>query len=443
MSYGHPFASAQDLLGALGRREVSALELADEAIARIEALDPSINAVVVRDFERARDAARAADEAIARGERCLLLGLPMTVKESHHVAGCRTTWGLVAFRDWVSSADGEAVRRLKSAGAVILGKTNVPPNLSDWQTDNPIYGRTNNPWDLTRTPGGSSGGSAAALAAGMTSLELGSDLAGSLRVPASFCGIFAHKPSYGLVSTRGFGPPGADLDELEAHPMPMAVIGPMARSAADLALGLDVLTSHDAPHPEEPPVTRALLIDAHPEAVVDSEIRAALDRLAADLERTGVKVVRESALLAELLPATSACFRSIVGSIKGAAAPDPAALLERHTSLQRRWDALLASFDVVLAPASGAVAFPHDDEPSLSARRLLVDGVETPYVAQSVWSSIASIAGSPSTVMPIDATRSGLPIGAQILAARGRDRLTIAFAERLERQRGGFRPPPH
>jgi amidase len=182
-------STASQLVEALAARRVSALELADAAIARIESRDKAINAVVVRDFDRARDAARAADAALARGERRPLLGLPMTVKESHNVAGLPTTWGFEPFKGYIAPADSVGVSRLKAAGAVVLGKTNVPPWLADYQSNNPIYGRTGNPWDTGRTPGGSSGGAAAALAAGMIPLEFGSDIGGSIRMPAHFCGV--------------------------------------------------------------------------------------------------------------------------------------------------------------------------------------------------------------------------------------------------------------
>src|SRR5262249_58306683 len=180
-------------------RKISAIELTEHTIARIEALDQRLNAVVVRDFDRARDAAKAADAALFRGERRPLLGIPMVIKESFNIAGLPTTWGIPTAKNWTPKEDAVAVARLKVAGAVVLGKTNVPIVLSDWQSYNDIYGTTNNPWDLGRTPGGSSGGSAPALAAGFGSVSLGSDIGGSLRVPAHFCGVFAHKPSLGLV----------------------------------------------------------------------------------------------------------------------------------------------------------------------------------------------------------------------------------------------------
>ena len=206
-SEGLAYRTAGDLVKALADRQVSSRELVDSAISRIQALDPKINAVVVRDFDRARAAADAADAALANGERRALLGLPMTVKEQYAVAGLPTTWGDPKNKDRKAEVDALVVQRLKAAGAVILGKTNVPLNLSDWQSFNEVYGTTNNPWDLSRTPGGSSGGSAAALAAGFVPLELGSDIGGSLRAPAHFCGVFSHKPTLDLVPQRGSGPP--------------------------------------------------------------------------------------------------------------------------------------------------------------------------------------------------------------------------------------------
>src|SRR5207248_4962586 len=183
-SSGQAYRSAGELLKALAGRKVSSRELVDAAVGRIEALDGKINAVVVRDFDRARTAADAADAALAKGERRPLLGLPMTVKEQFNIAGLPTTWRDPKFKDWKAEVDALAVQRLKAAGAIVIGKTNVPLGLSDSQSYNDIYGTTNNPWDLTRTPGGSSGGSAAALAAGFVPLELGSDIGGSLRGPA-------------------------------------------------------------------------------------------------------------------------------------------------------------------------------------------------------------------------------------------------------------------
>jgi len=202
---GNDYRTAGELMKVLANRQVSSRELVDAAIARIEAIDPKINAVVVRDFDRAREAAAAADVALAKGDSQPLLGLPMTVKESFNVAGLPTSIGDPKFKDRHPQADTLVVERLKAAGAVILGKTNLPLAARDWQSYNEVYGTTNNPWDLSRTPGGSSGGSAAALAAGYVPLELGADIGGSLRCPAHFCGVFSHKPSLDLILFRGDG----------------------------------------------------------------------------------------------------------------------------------------------------------------------------------------------------------------------------------------------
>ncbi|NUP28967.1 MAG: amidase, partial [Nocardia sp.] len=245
------FHSAEELATALHAREVTAVELTDEAIAGIERDDEAINAICVPDFDRARAAARAADQARARGEDRPLLGIPVTVKESYDIAGLPTTWGLPQHAKHIAAEDAVQVARLKAAGAVILGKTNVPMTLRDIQSFNEIYGTTNNPWDHSRTSGGSSGGSAAALACGFGALSIGSDLAGSLRTPAHFCGIYAHKPTLGLAPTRGMVAPSApplpvDLD--------LAVVGPMARTARDLTLLLDVMAGPD-------PLTHGLAYD--------------------------------------------------------------------------------------------------------------------------------------------------------------------------------------
>ncbi|MDH4283343.1 MAG: amidase family protein, partial [Myxococcales bacterium] len=236
------FRSASECLALLRKGEVSSLELVDSCIARIEALNPELNAVVAKDYDRARQSARAADAARATGKDLgALHGLPMTIKDSLETAGLVTTSGAPALRNHVPREDAVAVERALTAGAIILGKTNVPLYAGDWQTFNAVYGRTNNPWDVTRTVGGSSGGSAASLAAGFVALELGSDIGGSIRLPAHYCGVYGHKPSYGIVPGRGHipGPPGT---KSEAD---LAVIGPLARTAGDLGLALDVIAGPD------------------------------------------------------------------------------------------------------------------------------------------------------------------------------------------------------
>jgi amidase len=451
-------ATAGDLVAALAARQVSALELADAAIARIERLDGAINAVVVRDFDRARAAAKAADKALAAGERKPLLGLPMTVKEAHNIAGLPTTWGSPMFKGFVPEVDALGVSRLKAAGAVILGKTNVPPFLSDWQSNNPVYGRTRNPWDLERSPGGSSGGSAAALAAGLTPLEFGSDIGGSIRIPAGFCGVFGHKPSHNIVPSRGHVPPGTDGDGVA-----LAVIGPMARSAADLELALSVMAG---PPPEEavayrlvlPPARhdkladyRVLMLTHHPLAPVDPEILAALDDLAERLDEAGAEVTRDSDLLPDLA-ATHGVYMSLLGplmsppeAMMAPGAPPIGAFLQAgyaQTTIRRQWAELFKRFDVVIAPVLGTVAFPHEDSPDMQARTLVINGERSPYFGQLAWPGMATLANLPATAAPVGQTKAGLPIGAQIIGPYLEDRTTIRFAGLLEEAFGGFKRPP-
>jgi amidase len=451
-----PFASATTLVDALATREVGAVELLDAAIARIEALDADINAVVVRDFDRARDAAKAADDALARGERRPLLGLPMTVKEAINVAGLPTTWGVARFKGWTPNHDAVVVERLKAAGAVILGKTNVASWLADWQSDNPVYGRTSNPYDPTRTAGGSSGGAAAAVASGMTPLEVGSDLAGSLRIPAAFCGIYAHKPSYGLIPLRGFAPPGID-----GAPIPLAVLGPVARTTEDLTLAFDVLAGPDDDDAlgyrlELPPARhvtlrdyRVLVLDHHPGAVLDDEVRSAIESLADRLEAVGVQMERGSKLQPNLTESDRIFgdIMRVIGARGGPRAPDaPSAqdwldLRDAQLALRRRWATCFETVDVVLAPTSVTVAFPHIKDPDVFARTVRVNGERLPYFSLMAWIGMATVAHLPATAAPIGRTSSGLPIGAQVIGPYLEDRTTIEFARLLGREMGGFSPP--
>ena len=316
------YRTAGDLLKALASGRVSSRELVDSAIARIEALDSKINAVVVRDFDGARAAAAAAAATLARGDRQSLLGLPITVKESFNVAGLPTSMGEPKFKDRRPTADTLAVERLKAAGAVILGKTNLPLGARDWQSFSEVYGTTNNPWDLSRTPGGSSGGSAAALAAGYVSLELGADIGGSLRCPAHFCGVFSHKTSLDLIPYRGSGP----------LPMPiplrgdLAVIGPMARSAADLALELSVLAGPDPltegvgyklflPPPRHARLTdfRVLVLDKHPLCPTAASVTGALNGLSEKLEKLGCRISRDHPKLPDLAQ-TARTYRQLLAA---------------------------------------------------------------------------------------------------------------------------------
>ena len=445
-------ATAGQLADSVRTRRASAIELCDAAIGRIERLDGAINAVVVRDFERAREQAKRCDEALARGETGALLGVPMTVKESYNVAGLPTTWGLPPFRDFRPTEDAVLVARLKAAGAVILGKTNVPPALADWQSANPIYGRTVNPHDHTRTPGGSSGGGAAALAAGMVPLELGSDIGGSIRVPAHFCGVFGHKPSFGLLPSRGHAPPGTDGAGVD-----LAVCGPMARSAADLELALGVLAGPhgddangyriDLPAPRLPTLDgcRVLLLDAHPNARADMSVRDALHRIAGDLAHEGACIERDHCLLPDLAAAhrvyltmlTTITTRGAPGERAVISAHDWLGLLDQRAKMRRQWRALFERVDVVLAPPFGTPAFELTDEPDWRKRTLPIDGGATPFGDQLAWSGIATFAGLPASVAPIAKSPAGLPIGVQIIGAFLHDRTTLAVARQIEELRRG------
>lgn len=417
----------------IARGESSAVEECEAAIARIEARDGAINAVVVRDFERAREAARAADEALGAGERRPLLGVPITVKESHDVAGLPTSWGLEQHRHHVATRDSVAVARLKAAGAVILGKTNVALGLADWQADNPVYGRTVNPHDPALTCGGSSGGAAAALASGMVPLELGSDIGGSIRVPAHYCGVYGLKPTYGAVSAQGHFFPGTD----GADP-PLGVVGPMARSAADVALALDIVSDVALPRPRRRRIEdyRLLALTRHPLARADRAIVAAVERVADACADAGATVEHASRLLPELEPLHRSYMRMLAITLERGAAPpgrEPTSLtdwfelLDDQARATRRWRRLFEEFDAVLAPVVGATAFAHETLP-IRERTLTIDGAATPFGDQFAWIGMATFAGLPAIAAPAGVDPEGLPIGIQIIGDTFADQGVIDLA---------------
>lgn len=470
------FASCSDLNIALRERAVSAVELVEAAVARIERLDPELNAVVVRDFERARTASIEADRALAAGDRRPLLGIPVTVKESFNVAGLLTNWGMPDYPSWRPRYDAEAVVRLKAAGAIVLGKTNVPYALADWQTSNLIYGRTANPWNLECTPGGSSGGGAAALAAGFVSLELGSDFAGSLRAPAHFCGILSHRPSPGLISMRGHAPPTVE-GGLPFDPFDLAVSGPMARSASDLELAFELLLNENAAERlkelklKDLGNARILVIGQHPLQPTARAISVALDRLAARLDAAGahisyacpkiidlsfgtavflqlVRSTHQHPLLKSILarsPDGGRVFHQLAAAIDGLPASSTAELckpptLDRARSdLSAQWRTIFEEWDVVLCPAMSTPAYRHNEEPA-EQRTIMIDDASYPYFDQVAWPSVGF--GMPATVAPAGYDDDGLPIGVQIIGPHFGDRTTIRMACLMEREFGGFIPPP-
>jgi amidase len=478
------FATAVEAVKALATREVSAVELARHAIDRIERHDGKINAICVRDFDRALDAARAADAALARGEHKPLLGIPLTVKESYNVAGLPTTWGFPMQKDFVAAEDALSITRVKDAGGVILGKTNVPLGLGDWQSYNEIYGTTNNPFDLGRTPGGSSGGSSAALAAGYGPLSLGSDIGGSLRAPAFHCGVYAHKPTYGLAAARGHTPPAVPPIPIERD---LAVIGPMARSAADLSLLLDVIAGPDPleagkayrlelPTPRHTSLKdfRILLIATDPVMPADKAVRGAIETLADNLGKAGVTVSRESPLLPDFAASSALYMRMLLAFLGGTmpqeiydGAKQAAATLGANDNslgaerlrdivlghrewvqadgmrarLRAQWRELFNHFDAVICPIMPTPAFPHDHSPDQEQRRVSIDGVEHVYTDQLAWPGIATLPGLPATAIPLGLA-GGLPVGAQIVGPWLEDRTPLKLAELIEREFGGFVAPP-
>lgn len=441
--------TAAELAAGLKRKAFTASELCEASIVRIEALDPKINAVVVRDFERARADARNADLAISRGETKPLLGLPMTVKESLDLRGHPTTWGYVAHHEHRAREDALAVQRLKAAGAVILGKTNVPPALGDWQSTNPIYGRTNNPHDVSRTPGGSSGGCAAAIAMGFSALEVGSDIGGSIRVPAAFCGVYGHKTSHGVIPMGGHAAGG-----ILAAPQLLSVLGPIARSPDDLVSVLDVIAGPDAESPANKlvlplprhgrlPSFRVFVLDQHPAATADSDIRGAIEALADELTKAGASVARQSSLLPDLTSSWRT-YQAILHTIltrrdpNNTRAPitahDWLGHLDNQLALRRQWADFFRHFDIVLCPAFGTPAPPHNDEPDWRKRKLMMDGEASNYGAQLAWAGIATVANLPSTVIPLGVNSAGLPLAAQAIGPFLEDKTTIAFAKLLGRE---------
>jgi amidase len=474
------FQSAAAIARLIRDRKVSAAEALEHFLARVEKHNPRLNAITWLDAGRARARARAADEALAKGEVWgPLHGVPMTIKESFNAAGSPTTWGDPKFKDNVTDTSALAVERLERAGAVLFGKTNVPLMLADHQSYNAIYGTTNNPWDLSRTPGGSSGGSAAALAAGLTGLEAGSDIGGSIRVPAHFCGVLGLKPTWGVVSTRGQALPGAHAYS------DISVVGPLARGADDLDIALAAMAGPDdidgaAWKVELPACSGRSLRDFRvavklraPGYEPDAEYAGRLQALADALAQRGA-VVKEAepavdtARLHEIFvtllrAATSArtaeediarwreASAATAGqelyldlSVRGSTLPHRDWLRlnnERH-GLRRVFAAFFRDFDILLCPAAVSAATPHDHSAERWQRRITVNGRSVPSTDNLFWQGYSGVVYLPSTVGPAGVLGSGLPVGYQAIAASGRDRTAIAFSRFVEREIGGFVAPP-
>lgn len=424
--------TALQTVAAIRSGETSAVAETEAAIARIEAGDAAINAVVVRDLERARDHARAADLRLADGDPAPLLGLPMTVKESFDVAGLPTSWGFAEHADHIAHADAVAVQRLKAAGAVILGKTNVPTGLVDIQANNPVYGRTVNPLNPERVCGGSSGGAAAALAAGFVAAEIGSDIGGSIRSPASFCGVWGHKPTFGVIPPEGHAFPGTDSARVA-----LGVMGPMARDPDDLAALLDVLTDIPLPRPQpgDPGDLSILLLPEHPAARASGEVKRAVEAVGQAFERAGAEVERAPDLLPDLSAQHTSYIKMLLTALsRGSPGPNGTMTLSQWFDLQdeqarciRAWQHVFREYDAVIAPVFGTTAFAHDDTP-MNGRMLSIDGESTPFGAQLAYAGLATFPNLPATSVPVATGADGMPIGLQVICDLYQDHKAIEIA---------------
>jgi amidase len=472
------FLSAAHLAELTRTRDLGCLELLDHYIARVERLDPKINAVVVHDFDRARQRARQLDSSTDRSAP--LFGVPMTVKEGFDVAGLPTTWGVPSKRDSIATANALAVDRMLAAGVVLFGKTNVPLMLADWQSFNEIYGTTNNPWDLALSPGGSSGGAAAALAAGLTGIEIGTDRASSIRNPAHYCGVFGHKPTWGICSPSGLALNG-DVAQSD-----LTVIGPIARSATDLTLALDAISGPDPidsgwkldlPPPRATGFRglRVALMSSHELFEVDRSITDKLAALAAFLREEGATVsetarpefdlalghrlfteihraissigsdaatLRRWREIAERLSAVDTSYYASMARGYNLSHRDFLLHNEKRERMRRAWAAFFQNWDVFLCPAAASPAQPHDQKGERWQRTITVNGHAVPATDQNFWAGISGLYSLPATVAPLGFSPDGLPVGVQIVGPPYGDRTTTAVAVMLEKAWQGFVPPP-
>ncbi len=454
---------ATELAQLIRTRQLSSRELLELYLGRMDRLDPVLNAVVTVDADRARADAARADQLTAAGDPDAAIGplhgLPMTVKDAIEVGGIRSTGGSPALSDHVPTADAPAVARLRRAGAVIFGKTNVPEWSGDIQTFNPLFGTTNNPWDPTRTPGGSSGGPAVAVATGLTAFELGTDIGGSIRIPSSFTGVCGHKPSFGLVSQRGYldsvggGTTDADIN----------VFGPIARSVDDLSLLLDVLGGPDTdravawrldlpePRRRDPARFRVGTWLDDPFCPVESSARLLLEEAAGALGRAGADVsdARPPIELAEarrifdhlLLPAISVSQEAGIGQALAGNHRDWLEMDRRRAGLRRVWAEWFRDFDALLCPVMPMLPFPHDQEGTVGDRWVIVNGRSTPQADCLAWTGLVGVAYLPSTVVPVGRV-GDLPVGIQVVGPYLEDRTPLALAAHLTELLGGYQPPP-
>jgi amidase len=469
------FATAATMAEAIRKKTISASELIDLTFQRIDRHNATLNAIVWPLREHATARAKQADQAIAEG-RTLgpLHGVPTTIKESFAYRGSPNTWGLPALKHAMSPGTALAIERLESAGAIVVGKTNVPVMLGDWQSYNPVYGITNNPWDVSRTPGGSTGGGAAAVAAGFGALTMGSDLSGSIRIPAHFCGVYGHKPSLELVSTAGFQP--GPWDGSPGPLMDLSVVGPMARGACDLVLALDVLAGPQGDDAKawawRMPVPRhtrvkdfriGYVID-DPIAPIASDIGKQYERTLSALGKAGAKMEQGWPAGVDLRAAADTFDYLLMSLVTADLTPrdeteqprsrgdrtpntaDHARWLretQRRLAFRATWQSYFKSHDVFLLPSSFTAAFAHDHGEPMEKRLIETPEGRRPYIQHApYWISTATLAGLPATVAPVGVTDAGLPVGIQIVAPMWEDGTSIEFAALLSELTGGFTAPP-
>ena len=472
------FESATTLARMVRERKISSVELLEYFFNRVDQHNPSLNAIIWEMRDEALARAKAIDADLARGAAVGALGgVPMTIKESYDVAGTPTTWGIPELKDNIATTDALSVQRLKQAGVVLFGKTNVPLRLSDFQSYNDIYGTSNNPWDLERSPGGSSGGSAAALAAGLTGIDSGSDIGGSIRNPAHFSGVFGHKPTWNLLPPRGHATPGI------LSPSDLSVIGPLARSASDLALAVDAMAGPDEiqsrglqldlPKLEKPISDLRIAVWRDEEmAPVDDGVLACVDKVVAALKTLGAEIDFDArpAFSSEhnhhvyrcLLNATMSCrtpadmYDEMVKDIE-AREPDESlngelrrsqiarfrdwiGYNEQRTHIRWAWHRFFEDYDFVIAPIMATTAIKHDHR-EMYERTVTVNGEQQPYFTQLFWAGVPTNAYLPVTMIPAGPADDGLPVGVQIVGPEYSDLQTIGVASILEREGIGFQAP--
>ncbi|HET6149305.1 MAG TPA: amidase family protein [Polyangia bacterium] len=472
------FGTAREALDALARGAIASSELTAHVFARIKRHNPQLNLFISLAEERAMALAKAADERRARRQRLGALdGLPIVVKDVFATEGLRTTAGSKKLEAFIPTEDAVVVARAKAAGAIVIGKTNLPEFAGDWQSYNQVAGTSNNPWDGARTPGGSTGGGAAALAAGLGFLEIGGDLSGSLRIPSHFCGVYGHKPTADLVPPRGHIPPPPGVVAPHSE---LGVVGPLARGADDLRLALDVIAGPDGPEAKAlrcalPPPRRdslaayrlGYLID-DPYCPVDSGVGRVLSDALDSLRRSGAQLSEgwpagvDPARQFETFGALLAAFMSQTvpdqefqelrrGVEKGAGDPFATGMTVLHRDWLRyggdrlraraAWHDYFETHDAFLMPVTFVAAFPHDHTSDMSARRLITAEGSRPYQDLPRWTAFANLTGCPATVAPVGRTAGGLPVGIQIMGPLFEDATSIDIAARMAAVTGGFVAP--